>query len=133
MRGTRPFPLWAPKPHYSPLVTFMVPIEPEIRYYVDRNDRAPFSAWFDVLDAPAAAKVVTALKRLALCNTSQVKSVGGGVCELRIDFGPGYRVYFGRDGQRLVILLAGGTKKRQQNDIDVAQRRWDRYLAERTK
>jgi len=56
-----------------------------------------------------------------------VKSVGSGVHECRIDFGPGYRVYFGKDGERLVILLGGGTKKRQQKDINDAIARWQDY------
>jgi putative addiction module killer protein len=60
-------------------------------------------------------------------NLSSVKSVGGGVLEFRIDFGPGYRIYFGRDGEQLVILLAGGTKKRQPRDIDAAIRFWQEY------
>jgi putative addiction module killer protein len=57
-------------------------------------------------------------------NFSNVKPVGEGVLEYRIDFGPGYRVYFGRDGDALVILLTGGTKKRQQRDIDAARAYW---------
>jgi putative addiction module killer protein len=61
----------------------------------------------------AAAKVATALERIADGNLSNVKGVGGGVLECRVDFGLGYRIYFGRDGGQLVILLAGGTKKRQ--------------------
>lgn len=73
--------------------------------------------WFDRLNAHAAAKVATALTRLAAGNFSNVKGVGSGVFEYRIDFGPGYRVYFGKDDERLVILLGGGTKKRQQQDI----------------
>jgi putative addiction module killer protein len=58
---------------------------------------------------------------------SNAKGVGEGVQKYRLDFGPGYRVYFGRDGDVLVILLAGGTKKRQQHDIDAAQARWAAY------
>ncbi|MNC90690.1 hypothetical protein D3C83_68200 [compost metagenome] len=65
--------------------------------------------------------------RLEQGNTSNVKAVGGGVSELKIDFGPGYRIYFGRDGASLVILLGGGTKKRQQQDIVKAQERWQNY------
>ena len=61
--------------------------------------------------------MTTGLERIADGNLSNVKPVGSGVLEYRIDFGPGYRIYFGRDGERLVILLAGGTKKRQQEDI----------------
>lgn len=60
-------------------------------------------------------------------NLSNVKGVGSGVFEVTIDFGPGYRVYFGKDGERLVILLGGGTKKRQQRDIDAAIADWQDY------
>jgi len=67
----------------------------------------------DRLNPQAAAKVATALTRLALGNVSNVKGVGSGVLELWIDFGPAYRIYFGKDGGRLIILLGGGTKKRQ--------------------
>jgi len=99
----------------------------ESRGYVDRHGRSPFGAWFDRLNAPAAAKVAAALARLEQGNWSNVKAVGGGVSEYRIHFGPGYRVYFGRDGDRLVILLGGGTKKRQSLDIDAAKLRWRDY------
>jgi putative addiction module killer protein len=64
-------------------------------------------------------------------NLSNVKAVGGGVLEYRIDFGPGYRVYFGRDGETIIILLGGGTKKRQSNDIATAQERWNDYRRRR--
>ena len=64
---------------------------------------------------------------MRLGNLSNAKGVGSGVQEYRIDFGPGYRIYFGRDGEMLVILLAGGTKKRQQADIATAQARWADY------
>jgi putative addiction module killer protein len=67
------------------------------------------------------------LARLEAGNTSNVKSVGEGVNELKVDFGPGYRVYFGWDGQELVILLGGGTKKRQSSDIKTAQGYWSDY------
>jgi putative addiction module killer protein len=79
------------------------------------------------LNSQAAAKVATALTRLALGNVSNVKGVGSGVLELRIDFGPGYRVYFGKDGERLIILLGGGIKKRQQHDINAAVADWEEY------
>ena len=67
------------------------------------------------------------MRRLELGNFSNVKGVGAGVFEYRIDFGPGYRVYFGKDGDVLVILLGGGTKKRQDRDIATAQMRWKDY------
>jgi len=98
-----------------------------IKEYIDSNDRNPFERWFNQLSAPAAAKVVTALVRMEQGNFSNAKSVGGGVLECRIDFGPGYRVYFGRDGDSIVILLGGGAKKRQQRDIESAKLLWKEY------
>lgn len=95
-----------------------------VREYLDSSGRSPFARWFDGLNAPAAAKVTTALTRMEVGNFSNVKGVGAGVFECRIDFGPGYRVYFGKDGDTLVILVAGGSKKHQQNDIQTAQDRW---------
>jgi len=82
---------------------------------------------------PAASKVVTALTRLEKGNTSNVKSVGEGVSELKIDFGPGYRVYFGWHGPQLVILLGGGTKKRQNQDIGRAREYWRDYRMRKAK
>jgi putative addiction module killer protein len=93
----------------------------EILEYVAENGARPFGKWFDALDARVAAKVTTALNRLEQGNISNVKAVGDGVSELKIDFGPGYRVYFGQDGAVLVILLFGGTKKRQDRDIAKAK------------
>jgi len=68
-----------------------------------------------------------ALTRVELGNLSDHKSVGVGVWELRLDFGPGYRVYFGKEGDRLIILLGGGTKKRRQKDIETAKQLWKDY------
>jgi len=99
----------------------------EIRTYIDPTGRSPFDLWFAKLDAIAAAKVTVAMARLEQGNLSNAKSVGKGVLEYRIDFGPGYRVYFGRDGDTLIVLLAGGTKKRQQQDIEAARNRWAEY------
>jgi len=79
------------------------------------------------LDATAAAKVTVAIARIEQGTLSAFKRVGGGVLEYRVDFGPGYRVYFGLDGDTLVILLGGGTKKRQQRDIEIAKSRWTDY------
>lgn len=99
----------------------------DVRAYEDTEGHSPFAAWFADLDAPAAAKVTVAVARIEQGNLSNVKGVGEGVLEYRIDFGPGYRVYFGRDGDVLVILLAGGSKKRQQRDIETAKLRWADY------
>ena len=99
----------------------------EIREYLDEQDRSPYAAWFDDLDSRAAAKVATALIRVQQGNFSNTKGLGAGVFECRIDFGPGYRVYFGKDGETVVILLGGGTKKRQQKDIDNTKALWAKY------
>ncbi len=99
----------------------------DVREYEGPEGRGPFSTWFAGLDVAAAAKITVAVARIEQGNLSNVKGVGEGVLEYRLDFGPGYRVYFGRDGDVLVILLAGGTKKRQQRDIETAQLRWADY------
>jgi putative addiction module killer protein len=98
-----------------------------IKEYIDSQNRNPYTKWFNRLNAAAAARVVTALVRMEQGNFSNAKSIGGGVLECRIDFGPGYRIYFGRDGDSIVILLGGGTKKRQQNDIEAAKLLWKEY------
>ncbi len=99
----------------------------EIREYVGTEGRSPYGKWFDRLNAQAAAKVATALVRMEQGNLSNAKGIGAGVSEYRIDFGPGYRIYFGKDGDMLIILLGGGTKKRQQRDIEVAKTLWREY------
>jgi putative addiction module killer protein len=110
------------------MVTYVLPSGVlELRYYLAADGRSPFEEWFSGLDAAAGAKVTVAVARLEQGNLSNVKSVGEGVLEYRIDWGPGYRIYFGRDGNVLVILLTGGTKKRQQRDIDTAKALWADY------
>lgn len=99
----------------------------EVKEYLDAQGSSPYGKWFDRLNAAAAARVATAIYRMEQGNFSNVKGVGAGVYEYRIDFGPGYRVYFGKDGDRLVILLAGGTKKRQDADVSAAKGHWRDY------
>lgn len=84
----------------------------EILEYLDLLGNSPFAEWFEGLNAAAAAKVTMAVARLGQGNFSSVKGVGSGIFEHKIDFGPGFRIYFGKDGDRIVILLGGGTKKR---------------------
>jgi putative addiction module killer protein len=93
----------------------------------EANGRSPFGTWFDRLDSVPAAKIVIALTRLKAGQHSNVKSVGSGVKEYKIDFGPGYRIYFGIDGDNLIILLFGGDKKTQGKDIEKAKKYWQNY------
>jgi putative addiction module killer protein len=101
--------------------------ELKILVYADHHGHAPFESWFEKLDARAQAKVTVALDRLKRGNVSNVTGVGESVFELKLDWGPGYRLYFGRDGDRIVILLLGGTKKRQSRDIATAKSFWLDY------
>jgi len=95
--------------------------------YNDSSGHSPFRTWFDKLNTAAAAKVTVALIRMQQGNLGDHKGVGSGVYECRINFGPGYRIYFGKDGGQLVILLGGGTKQKQQQDITAAIARWNDY------
>jgi len=101
--------------------------EIDIREFVDASGRSPFARWFAGLNGVAAARVTVTLTRLGQGNFSNVEGVGGGVHGSKIDFGPGYRVYFARDGERLVILLGGSAKKRQSAAIAAAQAAWAEY------
>lgn len=95
-----------------------------IHEYEDEEGRRPFSRWFDELNIEAAVRMETALARLEAGNVSNVKSTGAGVFEIRVHSGPGYRIYYGKDTGTSVIVLAGGTKKTQPQDIRTAKRRW---------
>ena len=99
----------------------------EIGEYVDARGSSPFVRWFDRLDARAVAKVSMAVYHMEQGNLSNARVVGAGVSECRIDFGPGYRIYFGPDGDALIVLLGGGTKGRQQRDIETARDLWREY------
>jgi putative addiction module killer protein len=100
----------------------------KIRHYQDARGRNLFVDWFSGLrDRQARARIVARLERLELGNFGDCKGVGGGVVELRIDWGPGYRVYFGRDGQTVIVLLCGGDKRRQDADIEKAVELWQEY------
>jgi putative addiction module killer protein len=96
--------------------------------YVRADGSNPFRRWFDRLDAQAAAKVATATVRMAMGNMSNLKGLGT-IAEYRIDWGPGYRIYLGRDGESLIVILGGGTKKSQDADIAQARMLWSEYKA----
>lgn len=99
----------------------------EVLEYRDQRRKSPFAGWFNRLNATPAAKVAVAIERMRMGNLSDAKSVGGGVFEYRLHTGPGYRIYFGKDGDTLAVLLGGGTKRRQQADIAEARDLWSEY------
>ena len=100
----------------------------EIRIFRQKNGRVPFELWINQLrDKRAKAKILVRLDRISTGNFGDVKSVGGGVSELRVNEGKGYRVYFGREGNKVVILLCGGDKSTQQTDIQQAMKFWREY------
>jgi len=97
----------------------------EIDYYVTEQGGKPFKEWLEGLrDVQGRARIRVRLDRFRLGNPGDHRSVGAGVQELRIDFGPGYRVYFGLEGKRLVLLLLGGDKSSQSRDIAKAREYW---------
>jgi putative addiction module killer protein len=100
----------------------------EIKEYIREDGSNPYQAWFDGLNAQAAAKITVAKARLELGNTSAIKWFRG-IGECVIDWGPGYRIYLAKDGDALIILFGGGTKKGQQRAIDQAVALHDEYKA----
>ena len=92
----------------------------KVEEYLHEDGSSPYKEWFDGLDVHAAAKITTATVRLELGNTSSVKWFDG-LGEYVIDWGPGYRVYLAKDGETLIVLFGGGTKRGQQRDIDRAK------------
>lgn len=105
----------------------------ELREYITEDGRNPFREWLEGLrDREARARIRVRLNRIRLGNFGDVKSVGRGVHELRLSHGPGYRIYFGRREEMVVILLQGGDKASQSRDIELAYQRWAEYRA-RTK
>jgi putative addiction module killer protein len=106
----------------------MLPSKPfEVLVYRNHRDHSPFQKWFKELDVLASRKVTTALIGFESGNFSDSKNLNGGIWERRIHSGPGYRVYYGMDLKRLVILLIGGTKKTQAMDIRKARVMWYEY------
>ncbi len=94
----------------------------KLEYYVRDDGKIPFKEWLDDLkDVAARAKIRVRLDRVRLGNLGDSRSVGAGVHELKIDYGPGYRVYFAHEGKRIVLLLLGGDKSSQIKDIQRAK------------
>jgi putative addiction module killer protein len=94
------------------------------------DGKVPFEEWLnDLNDKPAVARVLARLARVRQGNLGDCKPVGEGVSELRVDHGPGYRVYFGQKGQTLIVLLCGGDKRTQNRDIRLAKQYWSEFKA----
>ena len=102
-------------------------IEIEVKEYLDADGSSPFAEWFNSLDSQAAVKVTAALERMEMGNLSNEKRLSGGISEYRISFGPGYRIYYGKEGPIVIILLGGGTKQGQNSDIFTARHLWNDY------
>ena len=100
----------------------------EIRDYVLASGRSPFGRWFARLDTTAARRVTLALAKIEAGYSGNIKSVGQGVQEYRIQNHGGLRIYFARDGDDIVILLGGGNKHKQSAAIAAAQANWQHYL-----
>jgi putative addiction module killer protein len=99
----------------------------QVTEYLDAAGRSPFGHWFETLKPQARAKVTAALYRMEQGNMGDTKSLGDGLHERRIHWGPGLRIYFGREGGRLVVLLGGGIKSGQQRDIKATRKLWTEY------
>lgn len=102
----------------------------EIEKYVTETGVCPFDEWFDTLDVATQARIDVRIDRVSLGNFGDYQSVGGGIYELRFFFGPGYRIYYGVVGKKIVLLLTGGAKKSQSRDIKTAQKFWAAYQKE---
>ena len=107
----------------------MVLVAPrEVLVFRTKDGRVPFEEWLDDLDDKRAeARVLARLVRVRQGNLGDSRAVGEGVCELRVDYGPGYRVYFGQKGLTLVVLLCGGDKRTQDRDIRLAKQYWREF------
>jgi putative addiction module killer protein len=103
----------------------------EFTEYIDANGKSPFAQWFDALDAVAAAKVRVYMTRVELGKYSNVKPIGVGLSEIKIDLGPEYRVYFRKEREILLLLLGGSNKKGQQKAISAAKLAWKKYESDR--
>jgi len=100
----------------------------ELQQYETAGGKVPFEEWILSLDAVTAARIDRRLRRIENGNFGDCKALKGGINELRMAFGPGYRAYYGIDGKTVVLLLTGGDKSTQKSDIAKAKRYWQDYL-----
>ena len=103
-------------------------VEPkELVFYADENGNEPFQLWLDVRDAKNRRRIISRLVRVQQGNYGDVEPIGEGISELRFFFGAGYRVYFGEDAGNIVVILCGGDKSSQSQDIENAKAYWQEY------
>lgn len=98
----------------------------KVQEYIREDGSSPYQKWFDSLGTQAAAKVTVAITRLELGNTSNIKWFDG-IGEYKINWGAGYRIYLAQEGKELIIIFGGGTKKKQQADINKAKELYQEY------
>jgi putative addiction module killer protein len=100
----------------------------ELEYYISETGKIPFKEWLERLrDVSARAKIRIRLDRMRLGNLGSNRAVGEGVRELKVDYGPGYRIYFAQEGSHIILLLLGGDKSNQGKDIEVAKEYWNNH------
>ena len=103
-------------------------IHKKVVYYISENGCSPFEDWLQKLDKPSRVTVLRTIQQVAAGGAKKsIKSLKGGIFEIKIFHGPGYRVYFAEDGNKLIILLVGGDKKTQSRDIKKAKEIWRSY------
>jgi putative addiction module killer protein len=103
-------------------------VEPkQIVFYADEDGNEPFQTWIDALRAQGRRRIIKRLLRVQQGNYGDVEPIGEGLSELRLFFGPGYRVYFGEDSGNIVVILCGGDKDSQNSDIEKAKAYWQEY------
>ncbi len=100
----------------------------QILEFLTAGSRSPYREWLDGLDMKVRARIQARILRFETGNLGDYRAVGHGVCESRLDFGPGYRVYFGVERAHVVVLLGGGDKRSQKRDIRSAKANWKNYL-----
>ena len=99
-----------------------------LEIYQDENGKEPFNEWlYSIKDIKTQARIDNRLERLRVGNFGDCRTLSGGIFELRLHFGPGYRIYYGRLGNEIVVLLIGGDKSNQVRDIQKAQQYWEDY------
>ena len=100
----------------------------KVRYFVTENGKSPFEDWLNRLDNSVQAIVVRLIQRIAKSEAKEsIRTLKDGIFEIKIPYGPGYRIYFAEDGKDLIILLIGGDKKTQNRDIEKAKEIWRNY------